>query len=43
MSSLIFSLIAGVRTKIENFETVNTSFPGFVKLIREIGGKIETK
>jgi len=43
MSSLVFSLISGVKTKIENFETVNTSFPGFVKLIREIGGKIETK
>ena len=28
---------------IKNFETVNTSFPNFIKLIRSLGGKIETK
>ena len=43
MSSVIFSLITGIKTKVENFETVDTSFPGFVKLIKSLGGKIETK
>ena len=43
MSSVIFSLITGIRTKIENFETVNTSFPAFIQLIRNLGGKIEIK
>ena len=43
MSSLIFSLITGIRTKIKNFETVNTSFPGFIKLINQLGGKVEIK
>ena len=43
MSSLIFSLITGIRTKIKNFETVNTSFPGFIRLIKHLGGKIEIK
>ena len=43
MSSLIFSLSAGIKTKIENFETVNTSFPGFISVINKLGGKIVIK
>jgi len=43
MSSVILSLITGIKMKIKNFETVNTSFPGFISLIRSIGGKIEIK
>ncbi len=43
MSSAIFSLVTGIRTKIKNFETVNTSFPGFVQLIKHLGGKVEIK
>tara|TARA_B000000460_G_C21201193_1_gene258171 strand:- start:261 stop:476 length:216 start_codon:yes stop_codon:yes gene_type:complete len=43
MSSVILSLITGIKMKIKNFETVNTSFPGFVPLIRSIGGKVEIK
>ena len=42
MSWAIFALINGIKIKINNFETVDTSFPGFVALIKKIGGKIET-
>jgi len=31
------------RIKIHNCETINTSFPGFLKLIRKVGGKFEVK
>ena len=41
MSAVIFSLVTGIKTKIENFETVNTSFPGFISLIKYMGGKID--
>ena len=40
MSATIFSLLTGIKTKINNFETVNTSFPGFISLINSLGGKI---
>jgi 3-phosphoshikimate 1-carboxyvinyltransferase len=40
MSSLILSLATGVKNKIRNFETVNTSFPGFIPLIKNLGGKV---
>ncbi len=43
MSSAILSLVTGVRTKIKNFETVNTSFPSFIRLIKQLEGKIEIK
>ena len=43
MSSVILSLVTGIKTKIKNFETVNTSFPGFIQLIKHLGGKIEIK
>ena len=43
MSAAIFSLVTGIRTKINNFETINTSFPTFISLIRNLGGKIEIK
>ena len=40
MSSVVLSLVTGIKTKIKNFETVNTSFPGFIPLIKNLGGKI---
>jgi len=40
MSSLILSLATGIKNKIKNFETVNTSFPGFIPLIKNLGGKV---
>ena len=43
MSALILSLITGVRTKINNFETVYTSSPSFLKIIKSLGGKFEVK
>ncbi len=43
MSSVIFALATGMRTKIKNFETVNTSFPGFISLIKNLGGNIAIK
>ena len=43
MSWAIFGLLRGGKMKIHNFETVNTSFPNFLNLIKKIGGKIEIK
>ena len=40
MSSVILSLVTGIRAKIKNFETVNTSFPEFITLIKNLGGNI---
>ena len=40
MSACIFSLVTGIKTKINNFETINTSFPEFSSLIKRLGGKI---
>ena len=43
MSSVIFALVTGIGAKIKNFETVNTSFPGFIALIKNLGGSIVIK
>ena len=43
MSSAILALTSGINTKIKNFETVNTSFPEFIPLIKYLGGKIVIK
>ena len=43
MSSTILSLVTGINAKIKNFETVNTSFPGFISIIKKLGGKIVIK
>jgi len=43
MSSVILSLVTGIKMKVKNFETVNTSFPGFVSLMQNIGGNVEIK
>ena len=42
MSSTILSLITGIKTKIKNFETVKTSSPSFLKIIKSLGAKFET-
>jgi len=42
MSALILSLITGVNTNIKNFETVYTSSPSFLKIVKYLGGKFET-
>ena len=41
MSSAILSLVTGIRAKINNFETVNTSSPNFIKIIKSLGAKFE--
>ena len=43
LAAAIYSLVTGIKTKIINFETVNTSFPDFISLIRSLGGKIAIK
>jgi 3-phosphoshikimate 1-carboxyvinyltransferase len=43
MSAAIFALVTGIKTEIKNFETVNTSFPTFISLIKNLGGKIAVK
>ena len=41
MATQILSLITGVKAKINNFETVYTSAPSFLKIIKSLGGKFE--
>ena len=41
MCSVILGLLIGVKTKIKNFETVYTSSPSFLNLIKSLGGKFE--
>ena len=43
MSAMILSLLTGIPAKINNFETVNTSSPSFLKIIKSLGGKFEIK
>ena len=43
MSAAILALITGIKTKIKNFETVKTSSPSFLNLIKSLGGKFEIK
>jgi 3-phosphoshikimate 1-carboxyvinyltransferase len=43
MSAIILGLLTGMKMKIKNFETVNTSFPNFIPLIKSLGGKFEIK
>ena len=43
MSAVILSLLTGANTKIRNFETVNTSSPSFLRIIKILGAKFETQ
>jgi len=43
MSAAILSLITGIKSEIKNFETVRTSSPSFLKIIKSLGGKFEIK
>jgi len=43
MSSFILSILTGAKTKIKNFETVNTSSPSFLKIMKSLGAKFEVK
>ena len=41
MSSFVLGLLTGAKVKIKNFETVFTSSPSFLKVMRELGAKFE--
>ena len=43
MSAVILSLLTGIKTEIKNFETVKTSSPSFLEIIKTLGGKFEIK
>ena len=43
MSAVILSLVTGIEAEIKNFETVGTSSPSFLKIIKSLGGNIEIK
>ena len=43
MSTVILSLVTGIKAEIKNFETVRTSSPSFLKIIKSLGGKFEIK
>ena len=41
MSAFVLSLLTGAKTKIKNFETVFTSSPSFLKIMKTLGAKFE--
>ncbi len=43
MSAVILSLVTGIETNIKNFETVYTSAPSFLKIVKYLGGNFEIK
>ena len=43
MSSFILTILTGAKTKINNFETVFTSSPSFLKIMKSLGSKFEKK
>ena len=43
MSQTILSLSTGIKSNIKNFETVRTSAPSFLKVIKSLGGQFEIK
>jgi len=43
MSAMILALVTGIKTNIKNFETVDTSSPSFLKIIKSLGAKFEIK
>ena len=43
MSSVILSLVTGNKAEINNFETVRTSSPSFLQIIKSLGGNFEIK
>ena len=41
MSSFVLAILTGAKTKIKNFETVYTSSPSFLKIMKLLGAKFE--
>ena len=42
-STSVLALITGTKAKMKNFETVFTSAPSFLKIVKSLGGKFEIK
>ena len=42
-SAFIFLYLTGIKFVIKNFETVYTSSPSFLKIIKSLGAKFEIK
>ena len=43
MSAFIVAILTGATTKIKNFETVYTSSPSFLKIMKQLGAKFEVQ
>ena len=43
MSSFVLSVLTGAKTIIKNFDTVNTSSPSFLKIMKSLGVKFEKR
>ena len=43
MSSFVLAVLTGANLNIKNFETVNTSSPSFLKIVKSLGVKFEIK
>ena len=43
MSTFILAILTGIKAKIINFETVFTSSPSFLKIMKNLGAKFEIK
>ena len=41
MASFVLAILTGAKTKIKNFETVNSSSPSFLKIMKKIGANFE--
>ena len=41
MSSFVLGLLTGAKVKIKNFETIFTSSPNFLKIMKQLGAKFE--
>ena len=41
MSAVVMALVTGIKTNIKKFETVKTSSPNFLNLIKSLGAKFE--
>ena len=42
-SAAILGLLTGIKVEIKNFETVKTSAPSFLKIVKKLGGSFEKK
>ena len=41
MATFVLAILTGAKTNIRNFETVNSSSPSFLKIMRQLGAKFE--